>query len=171
MEFEKVKIKDIKEYEGNCKLHPEKQIDDIRNSIINFGYNDPIAIDENNVILEGHGRLKSLKQLNSDVEQEIDVIRLTDLDEGQKIAYRIAHNKFNLDSGFDTDGLGKEFNLLEDTDFFNDTGFSPKEITEIWEKEDTSELVSQDKTSVISHVCPECGYEYSEEIKKSKGRI
>lgn len=50
-----LKIEDIKLYEKNTKNHPEWQIEQIKNSIKEFGYNDPIAIDENNIIVEGHG--------------------------------------------------------------------------------------------------------------------
>ena len=52
MKIEKVKIKEIKLYENNAKIHPEWQVEQIKNSIIEFGFNDPIAIDENNVIIE-----------------------------------------------------------------------------------------------------------------------
>ncbi|MGL5902183.1 MAG: ParB N-terminal domain-containing protein [Cetobacterium sp.] len=40
----------------NAKEHPQKQIDQIKGSIKEFGFNDPIAVDENNVIIGGHGR-------------------------------------------------------------------------------------------------------------------
>lgn len=169
--LEKIKIRDLKEYSNNAKEHPPEQIEKIRDSIITFGYNDPIAIDENNEIIEGHGRLLALKQMNSSGDREIKVIKITGLDDAQKKAYRIAHNKLNMDTGFDLDKLGKEFNLLEDTDFFEDAGFSTKEISELWDKkEDTSELIEQDKTSLIEHTCPECDFSWKEEIKKSKKR-
>lgn len=173
IKLEKIKLKDIVPYPDNSKLHPDEQVEKIRDSIISFGYNDPIAIDENNEIIEGHGRFMALKQIMSDMEKEISAIRLTGLNDAQKKAYRIAHNKLNLDTGFDLDKLGKEFNNLEDTDFFKDTGFSVKEITDIWEKdkkESTSELIGQDKTSVIEHRCPECGHSWEQEIKKSNKR-
>ena len=145
----------------------------IRDSIVALGYLSRIEIDENNIILAGHGRLESLKQIDKSGEKEIEVIQFIGLTDAQKKAYRIAHNKLNLDTGFDFDKLGKEFNLLEDTDFFKDTGFSVKEISEIWEnekKESTTELIEQDKTSVIEHRCPACNHSWEEEIKKSRRR-
>ena len=63
MQIEKVKIADLREYEKNAKLHPQEQINKIKRSIQEFGNNDPIAIDENNIIIEGHGRLQALEQL------------------------------------------------------------------------------------------------------------
>lgn len=56
MKIEKINISEITEYENNAKLHPREQIEQIKKSIQEFGNNDPIAIDENNVIIEGHGR-------------------------------------------------------------------------------------------------------------------
>ena len=94
MELQKIKISEIKPYPNNAKLHTAEQLGKIRDSIISFGYNDPIALDESNEIIEGHGRLEALKQINPD--QEIDIIRLTGLTDSQKKAYRIAHNKLNM---------------------------------------------------------------------------
>lgn len=170
--LEKIKIRDLKEYSNNAKEHPAEQISKIRDSIISFGYNDPIAIDENNEIIEGHGRLLALKQMNASGDKEIQVIKITGLSEDQKKAYRIAHNKLNLDTGFDLGKLGKEFNLLEDTDFFGDTGFSTKEISELWDnKEDSNtETIEHEKVSLIEHTCPECDFSWKEEIIKSKKR-
>lgn len=81
MQIEKVKIADLVEYEGNAKLHPQEQIEQIKKSIQEFGNNDPIAIDENNIIIEGHGRLQALEQLGY---TEAEVIRLSHLSEDQK---------------------------------------------------------------------------------------
>lgn len=108
MKIELLAIDKIKKYENNAKLHPREQIEQIKKSILEFGNNDPIAIDENNVLIEGHGRLKALKQLGYD---EVEVIRLSHLSEEQKKAYILVHNKLNIDTGFDVDLLNAE---LED---------------------------------------------------------
>lgn len=63
MKIEKINISEITEYENNAKLHPREQIEQIKKSINEFGNNDQIAIDENNVIIEGHGRYKALQEL------------------------------------------------------------------------------------------------------------
>ena len=63
MKIEKIKIDKIIPYKNNAKLHPPEQIKQIKDSIKEFGNNDPIAIDENNVIVEGHGRYHALKEL------------------------------------------------------------------------------------------------------------
>nr|DAF33320.1 MAG TPA: adenine specific DNA methyltransferase [Caudoviricetes sp.] len=56
MKIELLAIDKIKMYENNAKLHPREQIEQIKKSILEFGNNDPIAVDEHNVIIEGHGR-------------------------------------------------------------------------------------------------------------------
>lgn len=65
MQIEKVKIADLLEYKNNAKEHPQWQIEQIVESIEKFGFNDPIAIDENNIIIEGHGRLYALQEMGA----------------------------------------------------------------------------------------------------------
>lgn len=105
MKITKVRIDDIFPYEGNAKLHPTEQIAQIKESIREFGNNDPIAIDENHVIIEGHGRWLALKELGY---EEAECIILKDLTEDQKKAYRIVHNQLTMNSGFDFDLLKTE---------------------------------------------------------------
>lgn len=116
MEIIKLKVKDLIPYENNAKLHPEEQIEQIVESIKQFGFNDPIAIDENNVIIEGHGRLEAVEQLGY---EEVDCIRLSHLTEEQKKAYILAHNKLTMNTGFDKDILLEELGSIEDIDMSN----------------------------------------------------
>lgn len=76
MQIEKIKVDEIIPYADNAKLHPERQIEKIRSSILEFGFNDPIAIDENNVVIEGNGRLMAIKDLGF---KEVDCIRIEGL--------------------------------------------------------------------------------------------
>lgn len=119
MEIVKVGIDTIEEYEKNAKLHPKEQIEQIKKSIEEFGNNDPIAIDENNVIIEGHGRYKALKELGY---KEVEVIKLTHLTEEQKKAYILAHNKLTMNTDFDIDLLNDELADIIDIDM-SDFGF------------------------------------------------
>ena len=119
MKIEKISIDKIKPYENNAKLHPPEQIEQIKKSIQEFGNNDPIAIDENNVIIEGHGRYEALKQLGF---QEAEIIRLTHLNEQQKKAYILAHNKLTMNTEFDFDTLNLELDTISDFDM-SDFGF------------------------------------------------
>ncbi len=119
MKIEKISVEEIKPYENNAKLYPPEQIDQIKKSIEEFGNNDPIAIDENNVIIEGHGRYEALKQLGFN---EVEIIRLTHLNEQQKKAYILAHNKLTMNTGFDFDTLNLELDSIVDFDM-SDFGF------------------------------------------------
>ena len=95
------------------------QWEKIKRSIQEFGNNDHIAIDENSVIIEGHGRYEALKQLGFD---EIEIIRLSHLNEQQKKAYILAHNKLTMNTGFDFDVLNLELDNILDFDM-TDFGF------------------------------------------------
>ena len=119
MKIEKISIDKIKPYENNAKLHPPEQIEQIKKSIQDFGNNDPIAVDENSVIIEGHGRYQALKELGF---KEIEVIRLTHLNEQQKKAYILAHNKLTMNTGFDFNMLSLELDSIDDFDM-SDFGF------------------------------------------------
>jgi len=109
LEIKKIKLSEIKPYENNTKLHPKEQIEQIKKSILEFGFNDPIAIDKENIIVEGHGRYLAVQELGY---EEIDVIRLGHLSEAQRKAYSIAHNKLTMNSGFDLEKLEFELEAL-----------------------------------------------------------
>ena len=130
-------IDDIKEYENNAKEHPEWQVEQIANSIQEFGFNDPIAINADNQIIEGHGRLLAAKQLGL---SEIPCIVLTGLTEVQERAYIIAHNKTTMNTDFDLDRLQYELNALKVEGFdLSLTGFSDDEIDRLLNKLDDIE--------------------------------
>ena len=160
MKIQKISIDKIKPYENNAKLHPPEQIEQIKKSIKEFGNNDPIAIDENNVIIEGHGRYQALKELGF---KEIEVIRLTHLNEQQKKAYILVHNKLTMNTGFDFNMLSLELDSIDDFDM-SDFGFEidfEKENQRISENKelDTNEF-GDDKFDLE---CPRCGFRWNDE--------
>ena len=113
MKIEKIKVDEIIPYADNAKLHPERQIEQIRSSILEFGFNDPIAIDENNVVIEGNGRLMAIKDLGF---KEVDCIRIEGLTEDQKRAYILVHNQLTMNTGFDIEILNKELEKIKGID-------------------------------------------------------
>ena len=113
LQVEYVKIASLKPYKLNAKQHPKSQIEDIRESISLFGFNDPIAIDENNGIIEGHGRVEAMKELGA---AEIPAIRLSHLDEEQKKAYILVHNQLTIETGFDAGLLELELQNIVNID-------------------------------------------------------
>ena len=110
LQIELVPITAIRPYENNAKIHTPEQIEQIKNSILEFGNNDPIAIDASGVIIEGHGRLMALKELGY---KEVEVIRLGHLTEEQRKAYTLIHNKLTMNTDFDLDLLALELESIE----------------------------------------------------------
>ena len=152
MKLEKINIDKIRMYDNNAKEHPNWQIEQIKNSIQEFGFNDPIAIDENNIIIEGHGRYLALKELDY---KEIEVIRLKHLSEEQKTAYMIAHNKLTMNTEFDIEALKYEINKLETVDFdLSILGFDEAELQEIME-DDISGITGDNGSGEVIEDNPE----------------
>lgn len=129
MKIEKLKLSEITPYINNAKEHPQEQIDQIKGSIKEFGFNDPIAVDENNVIIEGHGRYIALQQLGA---EEVEVIRLNHLSEIQKKQYIIAHNKLTMNTGFNLEKLKLELKEIEINEKdLSLTGFEIEELKDL----------------------------------------
>lgn len=113
LKIDYVNIDEIKPYENNAKLHPAEQIEQIKKSIQEFGFNDPIAIDENNVIIEGHGRYIACKELGI---KEVPIIRLEGLDDEHKRAYMLVHNKLTMNTDFNIELLIEELDNIFNID-------------------------------------------------------
>lgn len=102
LKIEYVPIEELKTYPNNAKIHTAEQIEQIKKSIEEFGFNDPIALWKNNEIIEGHGRLIAATELGMD---KLPVIRLDQLTDEQRKAYTLVHNKTTMNTGFDIDIL------------------------------------------------------------------
>lgn len=113
MKIELLPVSDLKPYQNNAKIHTPEQIGQIIQSIRDFGFNDPIAVDENNMVIEGHGRLLALQQLGW---EEVECVRLEGLTENQKRAYIHIHNQLTMNTGFDLDVLEQELKTIDGID-------------------------------------------------------
>lgn len=113
----------IKPYAGNAKLHPAEQVEQIKNSITEFGFNDPVAIWHGEIV-EGHGRILAAKEMGID---KVPVIKLDDLTDAQRRGYILAHNKLTMNSGFDPEILAAELENLPELDM-EQFGFEMPEL-------------------------------------------
>ena len=133
MEIRSVKIKEIKPYDRNAKKHDDTQINNVAESIRQFGFVQPIVIDSNGVIVIGHCRFEAAKRLKY---AEVPCIMVDDLTPEQVDALRIVDNKTN-ESPWDIDLLTKELQDMDlsmfdfEWDFIED----PTESAEITEDE------------------------------------
>lgn len=117
--MEKMKIEDIDitrivPYENNNRVHSEEQIRRMANSIKSFGFNQPLVIDEESIVIVGHGRLLAAQELGL---KEIPCYKIKGLTEAQKRAYRILDNKLQNDSSWDWNTLSAELKFLEEENF------------------------------------------------------
>lgn len=101
LKVEYVPVDEIKPYAGNAKTHPAEQIEQIKSSIKQFGFNDPIAVWHGEIV-EGHGRMIAAIEMGIDT---VPIIRLDNLTDEQRRAYALVHNKLTMNSGFDFDLL------------------------------------------------------------------
>ena len=113
MIIENVKVSDLIPYIRNNKEHDKEQVNMIANSIKEFGFNQPLVIDWDNVVVVGHGRLLAAKELGM---EEVPCVRMDNLTEEQINKYRILDNKLN-ESDWDVLKLKEELNELGDMNF------------------------------------------------------
>lgn len=111
--IEYVPIEEVEAYPNNAKIHTAEQIEQIKESIRQFGFNDPIAVWKNNEIIEGHGRLMAGKQLGM---KQVPIIRLNNLTDEERKAYGLVHNKLTMNTDFDFSKLDEELASLDDID-------------------------------------------------------
>ena len=157
------KISELKPYENNSRVHPEKQIEALRKSIRDLGIVKPIIIDENNTILAGHGVFSAAK---AEGLTSLPCIRNTTLSDEQKRAFVITDNKMSDMSYFDMDILVQELQVLSDMNFDTlITGFDIDDligddmssIGTFFEDQDNIPA-KEEKPKTIC--CPACGEEF-----------
>ena len=131
-------ISELIPYVNNSRTHNELQIKQIAASIKEFGFTNPVLVDESNTIIAGHGRVLAADLLNI---EKIPTIKLTDLSDAQKKAYVIADNKLGLNSSWNEDLLKIELESLEELQFdFSTLGFDEGELTNIFLEKDFGEV-------------------------------
>lgn len=128
LKIEILPIADLKPYARNPRTHSRKQIQQIADAIREFGFTNPILIDEDGGVIAGHGRIEGARLLGI---EHVPTIRLGHMSEAQKRAYVLADNKLAANAGWDHELLALEFQYLSELDLEFDltvTGFETAEI-------------------------------------------
>lgn len=157
-------INDLIPYKLNAKIHPYEQIQKIAESIKRFGFTQPVVIDENNVVIIGHGRLEAAKLLGFEQcketlyapkgEKYVPYIKIDNLSEEDIKILRLADNKLN-ESEWDYEIISNEVQDFKKADIsFLDFDIKELPIDKVENKEiDVEDLKTK-------HKCPECGFEF-----------
>ncbi len=160
-------IGDLIPYARNSRTHSDVQVAQIAASIREFGFTNPILIDEEGGVIAGHGRIMAARKLNL---EEVPTITLEGLSKAQKRAYVIADNKLALNAGWDEELLSVELNQLHEEGFdVVLAGFDAAELSEIMGINDgilpPDEFKEVDENIETDYCCPKCGYEWSGKAK------
>jgi ParB-like chromosome segregation protein Spo0J len=171
MKIEQIKVSDIKPYKRNNKIHSEKQINLVAESIKEFGFKNPVLLDKNNEIIAGHCRVTAAKKLKL---EEVPCIYADDLTPAQVKAYRLADNKLAELAEWDFDNIKFELEELQLEGFDIDlTGFDMLDFEEEKEgEEDDFDVDEQLKKPVMSKLgdiwllgqwvyCEKCGKKHN----------
>ena len=152
LKIEYLSKEELKPYANNAKIHTGDQVEQIKKSIEEFGFNDPIAIWHDNEIIEGHGRLLAVMEM--DDIKEVPVIRLDELTDEQRRAYMLVHNKLTMNTDFDFSILDMELEDLENVDM-QDFGFEATNID--WNSVEPISEDNYEKPESERLRCPLCG--------------
>lgn len=140
--YKVVSIDSLIPYARNSRTHSPEQVTQIAASIKEFGFTNPVLIDEQGGIIAGHGRVLAATKLKM---TDVPCIELAHLSETQKRAYVIADNKLALNAGWDDEMLRLEFDELSEAGFDLElTGFSLEEIDGLQVNEITEGLTDED---------------------------
>ena len=128
MEIKQLKLESLVPYINNPRK--EQAVDKVASSIKEFGWQQPIVVDENNVIIVGHTRYQAAKKLNL---KTVPVQIAKGLTDAQTKAYRLADNKLNENALWDLDMLSFEIDGLKEIGFtdFENLGFSTDDLDDI----------------------------------------
>ena len=129
-------------YANNSRTHSDDQINQVASSIKEFGFTNPVLIDEQGGIIAGHGRVMAAKKLGL---AEVPTITLEGLTKAQVKAYVIADNQLALNSGWDVDTLKLEIETLQELEFDIDLlGFDEDFLNGLLDEEPSEGLTDDD---------------------------
>lgn len=147
-------LSDITPYENNPRNN-EEAVEKVANSIKEFGFNQPIVVDRDNVIIVGHTRYLAAQELGL---TEAPVIVAGNLSDEQARAYRLADNKTGELAGWDFEKLALELEQIEDINM-SDFGFIEGSDLDITDDDFLSDNQIKEKEPK-KVTCPHCGQEF-----------
>jgi DNA modification methylase len=156
--IEHLQIADLKPNPRNARRHPKKQLHQIAASIREFGFNSIVVIDEDGVILVGHGRVEAAKLAGLTT---LPVLRITHLTAEQKVGFSLADNKIALNADWDMEQLTllwRELSAQELNFDMEVTGFETAEIDLLIDgptvptKADRSDIVPEQQSEAVSRL-------------------
>ena len=147
-QIEKIGIEKLIPYAKNSRTHSDEQVAQIAASIKEFGFNNPVLIGEDDVIIAGHGRVMAARKIGL---MEVPCIRLGHLTETQRKAYIIADNRLALNAGWDNELLTIELNeLLADNFALDILGFDVDELKNLLDPVKSTEgLTDEDEVPEV----------------------
>lgn len=128
LEIQYQHVSELRSRSTNARRHSPKQLAQIAASIAHYGFTVPVLVDEERILIAGHGRVEAAKLLGMD---EVPTIQLTGLSEAQVRAYVIADNKLTENGSWDQKQLADEFKFLGELDFDFDLSLTGFEVAEI----------------------------------------
>jgi ParB family chromosome partitioning protein len=155
--------RDLTKYPKNSRLHSKLQVDQIAASMREFGFTNPILIDEDGMIIAGHGRLAAAEKIGL---AEVPCITLAGLTNVQKQALVIADNKLALNASWDEDLLAGELGEIASEEFdLSVIGFSAKALDEFLAADALDPTMPDlgPKKMISAHTCPACGHQWVED--------
>lgn len=141
-QMQMVKVSELIPYVNNARTHSQEQVNKLRSSLREFGFVNPVIIDQDKNVIAGHGRLMAAKEEGI---TEVPCVLVDYLTEAQKKAYILADNRSAQDAGWDEELLRLEIEALEGMDFdVSLTGFNEDEISDLFAGADTSDTQDDD---------------------------
>lgn len=135
--MELVDIDKLIPYVNNARTHSPEQINKLRASLREFGFINPVIIDDKFNVVAGHGRVMAAQ---AEGIKEIPCVYVDYLTEAQKKAYILADNRMAMDAGWDEEMLRVELEALQDMAFdLSMTGFDDKELADLFKTEEEVE--------------------------------
>ncbi|MFN7301466.1 MAG: ParB/Srx family N-terminal domain-containing protein [Bacteroidota bacterium] len=170
MKYQQVAVDKLIPYANNARTHSDEQVTQIASSIREFGFINPIIIDDKNNVIAGHGRLLASKKLGL---KEVPTVLVDHLTDTQRKAYVLADNQLALNAGWDDELLKLELAQLDDVGFDLELlGFDLKALDDVFqnENEDKTDLSdSETKYQIIIKCENEIEQENTYEYLTQKG--